>query len=110
MKVLVMAVLAALLASPVLGGQDGKPAGPAPDATPTAAPGIWIDVYQGEPLRYEKLLEDLATAAVVYLGEFHTVQRHHAIQTQVLTDLARRGVSLCPWDSTNYCRRTPSFL
>ena len=46
-----------------------------PGRDTTAAPGIWIDVYQGEPLRYEKLLEDLATAAVVYLGEFHTVQR-----------------------------------
>ena len=94
MKVLVMAALAALLAAPVVGGQGGKPARRAPDATPSAAPGIWIDVYQGEPLRYEQLLKDLATADVIYLGEFHTVQRHHEIQTQVLADLAQRGVSL----------------
>jgi uncharacterized iron-regulated protein len=56
--------------------------------------GIWIDVYQGEPLRYEELLEDLATADVVYLGERHTVERHHEIQTKILTDLAQKGISL----------------
>ena len=52
---------------------------------------LWIDVYRGEPLRYEDVLDDLAGAGVVYLGEFHTLQGHHAIQEQVVTDLARRG-------------------
>jgi uncharacterized iron-regulated protein len=56
--------------------------------------GIWVDVYQGEPLRYEELLNDLATADVIYLGERHTIERHHEIQTKMLTDLAQRGVSL----------------
>jgi uncharacterized iron-regulated protein len=31
---------------------------------------------------------------VVYLGEFHTLQGHHAIQEQILTDLAKRGKPL----------------
>jgi len=58
------------------------------------ADGIWIDVCAGEPLGYEEVLKDLATADVIYLGERHTLQRHHAIQTRIVTDLAQRGVSL----------------
>jgi uncharacterized iron-regulated protein len=40
------------------------------------------------------VLDDLAGAGVVYLGEFHTLQGHHAIQEQVVTDLAKRGKPL----------------
>ena len=56
--------------------------------------GLWIDVYRGEPLPYEDVLDDLAGAGVVYLGEFHTLAEHHAVQEQVLTDLAKRGKPL----------------
>jgi uncharacterized iron-regulated protein len=52
---------------------------------------LWIDVYRGEPLPYEDVLDDLAGAGVVYLGEFHTLAEHHAIGEQVLTGLAKRG-------------------
>ena len=55
---------------------------------------LWIDVYRGEPLDYGEMLDDLVGAGVVYLGEFHTLAEHHAIQTQVLTDLAKRGKPL----------------
>jgi uncharacterized iron-regulated protein len=55
---------------------------------------LWIDVYRGEPLRYEDVLDDLAGAGVVYLGEFHTLAEHHAVQERVLTDLAKRGKPL----------------
>lgn len=55
---------------------------------------LWLDMYRGEPLQYEEMLDDLAGAGVVYLGEFHTFAEHHAIQTQVLTDLAKRGKPL----------------
>ncbi len=55
---------------------------------------VWIDVYRGEPLDYAEMLDDLAGAGVVYLGEFHTLAEHHAIQAQVLTDLAKRGKPL----------------
>jgi uncharacterized iron-regulated protein len=55
---------------------------------------LWIDVYRGEPLRYEEVLDDLAGVDVVYLGERHTIQKHHDLQTQLLTDLAKRGKPL----------------
>lgn len=51
---------------------------------------IWIDFYRGEPLSYGEVLDDLAGADVVYLGEYHTVARHHEIQRRILADLARR--------------------
>jgi uncharacterized iron-regulated protein len=55
---------------------------------------LWIDVYRGERLGYEEMLDDLAGAGVVYLGEFHTLAEHHAIEEQVLTGLAKRGKPL----------------
>ena len=62
-------------------------------AAPTAA-AVWIDLYQGEPVQYEDILDDLAKSDVIYLGEHHTVDRHHAIQEKILTDLASRGLPL----------------
>lgn len=61
-------------------------------AAPSTA--IWIDLYQGEPVQYEDMLDDLAKADVIYLGEHHTIDRHHAIQEKILTDLASRGLPL----------------
>ena len=55
---------------------------------------IWIDVYQGEPLPYEDVLDDLAKADVIYLGERHTIVRHHEIQERILTDLGQKAVPL----------------
>ena len=57
---------------------------------------LWIDVYQGEPLAYEDVLDDLNTVRVIYLGEYHTIKRHHEIQERILTDLAQRGKPLVP--------------
>lgn len=56
--------------------------------------GFWIDVYRGEPLSYEAMLDDLAESRVIYLGERHTLERHHAIQERIVTDLTQRGVPL----------------
>jgi uncharacterized iron-regulated protein len=56
--------------------------------------GIWIDLYSGEPVRYEEMLEDLLEARVIYLGERHTIDRHHGLQEKIITDLAARGVEL----------------
>jgi uncharacterized iron-regulated protein len=55
---------------------------------------LWIDVYQGEPVQYEEVLDDLATVRTIYLGERHTLQRHHDMQTKILADLARKGLPL----------------
>ena len=94
MRILLAAAFIALLGPPGTGTRAGEPARHAPGANPPPSPGIWINVYQGEPLGYRQVLEDLATADVIYLGEFHTIQRHHEIQAEVLGDLARCGAAL----------------
>lgn len=55
---------------------------------------MWIDLYRGEPIRVEEMLADLAAARVVYLGERHTLPRHHVIQSDILAGLAQRGARL----------------
>ena len=55
---------------------------------------MWIDNCRGEPIRYEEVLDDLATANVIYLGERHTIPRHHTLQTQIVRDLASRNIPL----------------
>jgi uncharacterized iron-regulated protein len=59
-----------------------------------ARPSLWIDVYTGEPVTYGELLDDLQEADVVYLGERHTLNRHHELQRRIVADLAERGVPL----------------
>lgn len=51
---------------------------------------LWIDLVAAEPIGYKAMVDDLATARVVYLGERHTVERHHQIQARLLADLAGR--------------------
>ncbi|MEE8452790.1 MAG: ChaN family lipoprotein [Thermoguttaceae bacterium] len=61
----------------------------------TARSSQWIDIYFGEPVAYETMLWDLVEEAdVIYLGEFHTLDRHHAMQTKIVSDLAKQDVSL----------------
>ena len=55
---------------------------------------IWVDVYRGEPVAYEDVLDDLVGVGAIFLGECHSLQRHHEIQERILRDLARKGVSL----------------
>lgn len=55
---------------------------------------LWIDVYDGEPMPHEAVLDDLASVRVVYMGERHGVQRHHDLQLRVVKDLAAREVPL----------------
>jgi uncharacterized iron-regulated protein len=55
---------------------------------------MWIDLASGEPLGYENVLDDLAGAGVIYIGERHTLQRHHDIQQHILDDLAKRKIPL----------------
>jgi uncharacterized iron-regulated protein len=61
------------------------------NATPANRPALWVDALRGEPLDFEQLLDELQKARVVYLGEIHSVPRHHELQTAILEGLARRG-------------------
>lgn len=54
--------------------------------------GFWLDLYSAEPVDSQALMDDLASVDVVYLGETHSVDRHHALQTWVVEQLAARGV------------------
>ena len=65
-----------------------------PTATGPTRCSLWIDMYSGEPAAYEDVLEDLAKARVVYIGERHTLQRHHDVQARIVEDLIARDLPL----------------
>jgi uncharacterized iron-regulated protein len=56
--------------------------------------GLWIDLYSGEPIEEEELLDDLAGVRVVYLGERHSLARHHELEARIVSQLAKRKVQL----------------
>ncbi len=66
---------------------------------------LWVDLYQGEPARYESVIDDLAGVRVIYLGECHALERHHTIQNAILRDLARKEVALETFDSSRESTR-----
>lgn len=51
---------------------------------------VWVDVYTGEPTTFEQMMDDLAESDVIYLGERHTLDRHHDIQHRVVDALIAR--------------------
>lgn len=53
-----------------------------------------IDVLMGEPVTLEMMTDDISGARIVYIGEIHTVARHHRLQMQILRTLAERGLKL----------------
>ena len=55
---------------------------------------FWLDLVEGEEAPEQRVIDDLATAGVVYVGEAHTIARHHALQLHLLQQLAARGLSL----------------
>ncbi len=63
-------------------------------ATNQTRDGFWLDLVEGEEATDDAVLADLASAGVIYLGETHTIARHHAIQLHVLESLASRGLPL----------------
>lgn len=62
---------------------------------PPAVPApLWVDLVRGEQIPAAEVLADLAGAGVIFVGEAHTVRRHHEVQLQLLQDLFARGVPL----------------
>jgi uncharacterized iron-regulated protein len=53
-----------------------------------------VDLLMGEPIPLEMALDDLATVRVVYVGEVHTIERHHELETAILKGLADRNLKL----------------
>ena len=53
-----------------------------------------IDLLMGEPVTLETMTDDISGARIVYVGEIHTIARHHQLQIQILRTLAERGLKL----------------
>jgi len=58
------------------------------------APEFWLDLARGDEVPDHAVLADLAKAGVIFVGEAHTIARHHAVQLQLLQGLSARGVPL----------------
>jgi uncharacterized iron-regulated protein len=58
---------------------------------PHAKTELWIDLMRGEEVSDEDVLADLTGAGAIYVGEAHTIQRHHAVQLRLLQELFARG-------------------
>lgn len=57
-------------------------------------PPLVIDVLFGEPIPFDVMVDDLATVRIIYIGEVHTIQRHHDLQAQVIRQLSERKMKL----------------
>lgn len=55
---------------------------------------MWVDAMRSEPMSFDELLDELQKAKVIYLGEYHTITRHHELQNSILEGLAKRGTRL----------------
>lgn len=57
----------------------------------------WIDLARGEEADHADVIADLARADVVYVGEAHTIRRHHELQLRLLQELFALGrpLTLC---------------
>ncbi len=55
---------------------------------------FWIDLIQAEEVSEVDVFTDLATAGAIYIGEAHTIARHHAIQLEILQQLFLRKLPL----------------
>lgn len=53
-----------------------------------------VDVLAGEPVPMEMMVEDLASVRIVYIGEIHTISRHHQLQAKLLRVMSQRGLKL----------------
>src|SRR5688500_4724350 len=55
---------------------------------------LWVDLVSGDEAEHGEVIADLAGAGAIYVGETHTVSRHHAVQLSLLQELFSRGVPL----------------
>ena len=61
---------------------------------PPAPAEFWLDLVRGEEIPEADVVADLVGAGAVYVGEAHTIHRHHSVQLQLLQALFARGVPL----------------
>lgn len=87
MTIRVAAVLCALALIPCLAG--GSPADEPPSAIPARVE-MWIDLYTGEPVEFDEIAVDLAQSDLIFLGEHHTIARHHRRQLEIIEAMTTR--------------------
>ena len=55
-----------------------------------SCPAIIVDLLLGEPVPIETALDDMSGTRIVYVGEFHTIMRHHELEVDIIRGLAQR--------------------
>ena len=60
----------------------------------TRSQSIMIDLLLGEPVPFDHALDDMAKTRIIYLGEHHTIARHHKVQLDIMKGLHQRGLKL----------------
>jgi len=55
---------------------------------------VYLDIYQGEPIPFEEMIASLTKARLIYIGEVHTIKRHHRLQLRVLRALDEKNIPL----------------
>ncbi len=55
---------------------------------------LWVDVYTGESVSFDAMVEDCASSDVVYIGERHGLKRHHELERRLVEALAAKGKAL----------------
>lgn len=60
----------------------------------TKCPSVMVDMVLGEPVPMNHALDDMATTRIIYLGEHHTISRHHKFQLEIMKGLVERGLDI----------------
>lgn len=61
---------------------------------PAPPPEFWLDLARGDEVTDKDVFDDLAKAGVVFVGEAHSIKRHHDVQLWLMQELFARGVPL----------------
>ncbi len=85
-KAVVFAFLSAIIAAPPTASGAGEEA----DAS-SARCSLWLDVYAGEPVRFDSVIDDCLKAGVIYIGERHGLRRHHDMQRLLVETFSAKG-------------------
>ena len=65
--------------------------GPKVSNASMSCPSIIVDLLLGEPVPIEAALDDMSVTRIVYVGEIHTIARHHELQVEILRGLVQRN-------------------
>ncbi len=84
-KAVVIAFLSAIIAAPPPFRRRREA-----DA-PSARCSLWLDVYAGEPVRFDSVIDDCLKAGVIYIGERHGLRRHHDMQRLLVETFSAKG-------------------